>query len=81
MSVSYVKYVCTNCGKKTRENNLSEPKKCALCTKVICHHCSPKGFCETCHARIPEEGKKILNRTYTLRNVLIQNRTNQTIKH
>ncbi|MHA1185732.1 MAG: hypothetical protein ACTSSK_02485 [Candidatus Heimdallarchaeota archaeon] len=39
--------------------------------KVICHHCSPKGFCETCTTRIPEDGKKNLSRTFTQRNVLV----------
>ncbi|NHJ03280.1 MAG: hypothetical protein EAX90_00490 [Candidatus Heimdallarchaeota archaeon] len=60
MSVT-VKYVCPNCGKRTRENGV-EPIKCPLCQKVVCHHCSPQGFCEICFTKIPEESKEKLNR-------------------
>lgn len=67
----YVRYVCSNCGKNTKENGILNPRQCALCTRVICHHCSPKGFCETCTTSIPENDKKILNRTFTQRKVFV----------
>ena len=60
MSVT-VRYVCPNCGKRTRENGV-QPIKCSLCQKVVCHHCSPHGFCEICFPKIPEESKEKLNR-------------------
>ncbi|MFW9924221.1 MAG: hypothetical protein ACFFDW_13130 [Candidatus Thorarchaeota archaeon] len=71
MSIQYIRYVCPNCGKSTKENNLTQPRQCALCKKVICHHCSPKGFCETCLTSIPEDGKRLLDKTFTQRKVLV----------
>jgi len=67
MSVT-VKYICPNCGKKTRENGV-KPIECALCQKVVCHHCSPQGFCERCFPKIPEESKEKLNRLVKTRKV------------
>lgn len=64
MSIQYIRYVCSNCGKNTKENNSLDAIKCALCNKVVCHHCAPKGFCETCLAHLPPQGKKMLNKAY-----------------
>lgn len=46
---------------------MTEPKQCSLCKKVVCHHCSPKGFCEICLTKIPDNGKAILDKTFAKR--------------
>lgn len=67
MSSISVRYVCSNCGKNTREGNVTQPKQCALCKKVVCHHCSPKGFCEMCLTKIPDNDKAILDKNFARR--------------
>lgn len=69
MSSVSVRYVCPNCGKNTREGNATEPKQCSLCKKIVCHHCSPKGFCEICLTKIPDNGKAILDKNFAGRKI------------
>lgn len=69
MSVQYLKYICSNCGRTARENNASEPKKCELCSKVICNRCSPSGFCQLCFQRIPIDDQKKLDKVVKSRKI------------
>ena len=62
MSIQYIRYECPNCGKRTREGNTNQPRKCSLCNKIVCSHCSPTGFCEDCLPLVPEVERKALDR-------------------